>query len=885
MLVTFSKKNATALTCYHCGETCPDNTFSKDSNYFCCQGCLAVYELLKENQLCEYYNLQDQAGTQRKVMEEKSKFLYLDLPEVQKKIVDFQDENNTKITFFIPSIHCSSCIWLLEHLYKLNQNIGHTQINFLKKQLSVSFSTKNIALSEVVALLASIGYEPLISLNDIEQDSDVRKDRKTNQENRRLIAQIAVAGFVFGNVMLWSFPDYFGFDSLSAHNFKYVFHALNLLFSIPVVLFSGQDYLISAYKNLRKGILHVDFPLALGILVLWLRSIYEIFTETGIGFIDSMSGLIFFLLVGKWFQQKTYQNLRYDRDYKSYFPVAVLVKDENGNEKPTPLADLQVNDRIIIRNEEIIPADSIFYNGNANIDYSFVTGEAVPIKKVSGEIIYAGGRQIGNQIELEVIKPVSQSYLTQLWNTAQTSTENNNTNSTNNTQKAENSVLQAILNRYFTLALLVIATISGSYWLFYAQQATTAIHVFTSVLLIACPCALSLGSQFALGTAMRILGKQKFYVKNTHTIEQIAENDTIIFDKTGTITENNHTEISFVGYKNCKVVATDDIPKPAKSKTNVSEQNLVAVPQSFGLTELGKKELFAILAITKNSMHPLSVAISNYLKTTLENSKNNKENDTTSTQTIEVESFKEYAGQGIEGTINGMYLKIGSRKFITGKEVECPLKPDCEHITDDKMTKVFVAINFVYKGYFRFENRYRKDIDKMIAKLQASAYDLHVLSGDNDAEKHNLAKIFPNATNLHFQQNPHDKHNFVKKLQANHQQVMMLGDGLNDAAALRQSNTGIAVTENSAYFTPASDVIMEASVLTKLPNFIHFCRHAVRTIKISFVIALLYNLVGMYFAVQGALSPIIAAILMPVSSISIILFTTFWVHKGSKIIS
>jgi Cu+-exporting ATPase len=881
MLVNFSKKPATSETCFHCGEPCEDKIFSTDDKHqgkndgkvFCCQGCVAVYESLNENQLCEYYNLNDKAGIKRNISQHIEQFLYLDLPNVQNQLFDFIDGKTAKITFFIPSIHCSSCIWLLEHLYKLNENIAFSQINFLKRQLFVTFDLKNLKLSELVALLASIGYEPKITLNDTEQTNDLQKDRIFNKENRRLIAQIAVAGFIFGNVMLLSFPEYFGFDSYSETNFKYIFNALNLLFSVPVVLFSAQDYIISAYKNIRKGLLHIDFPLALGILVLWFRSIFEIFSQTGAGYIDSMSGLIFFLLVGKWFQQRTYQTLRYDRDFKSYFPVAVMVKDENDKEIPTQLADLQVDNRIVIRNGELIPADSIFLRGQANIDYSFVTGESVPSKKVSGEIIYAGGRQIGEQIELEVIKPVSQSYLTQLWNN-----ENNLVNNKDKTE--ENSLLQSILNRYFTLVLLLIASLSAFYWGFYIGEIGKAINAFTSVLIVACPCALSLGSQFALGTAMRMLAKYKFYLKNIRTVEKIAAIDTIVFDKTGTITENNMTEIRFIGYKNCKVVENitqedsnqkDLIPQQANTKIDTQKQ---VITQNTTITELSENEIFGIFSLTKNSTHPLSVAITNYLKN-VKLSNNNTLQDLLQSTKINGEiAFQEYAGQGIEGTVNGLHIKLGSRKFITGKNLECLLKPDCEHITDDKSTKVFVAINFIYKGYFNFENRYRKNTDKMMEELSKQKLDLHLISGDNDGEEQNLLRFFTNKNQLHFEQNPYDKLNFIKKLQAHSQNVMMVGDGLNDAGALKQSEVGVAVTENSAYFTPASDAILDATNLEKLPKFIAFCRHTLHIVRKSFAIALLYNLVGLYFAVQGALSPVIAAILMPVSSITIILFTT-----------
>jgi P-type Cu+ transporter len=840
MNVRFAYKNETKTQCFHCGEPCQTFDLVRDEKYFCCQGCAEVYQLLQENQLCEYYDLNDKAGVNRRIGAKKEKFAYLDLPEVQAKLLSFSDGKTAKLTLFIPTIHCSSCIWLLEHLYKLNPNIGFSQINFLKKQLFVSFEIEKIKLSEVVATLASIGYEPLITLNDTDAQSDSRKDEESKKANRILIAQIAVAGFAFGNIMMMSFPEYFGFDAVSSQGLKYVFNVLNTLLALPVLVFSAKDYLISAYKNLIKGILHIDFPLALGILVLWFRSLYEIFAETGAGYLDSMTGLIFFLLVGKWFQQRTYQTLRYDRDFKSYFPIAVTLRLPNGVEKPIQVTDLKINDTIVVRNEELIPADTLLLAGAGRIDYSFVTGESMPIRKAEGETIFAGGRQKGEQIVLKVLKPVSQSYLTQLWNNAPEGIKVKN---------EENSLLQSILNRYFTFALLVIASFSAIYWLFFEQNIPVAMNVFTSVLIIACPCALSLGSQFALGTAMRVLGKHKFYLKNIRTVEKIADIDTVVMDKTGTITESNsHLSVAMHGF-------------------NEGKKEEIA------------KELAMVAALCQHSAHPLSVSIAKFLSkndwqglrplTTFENT----------SVTLTPAQFTEHLGKGIEGIINGKHVRIGSSKFMMASESECKLKPDCEKLQENQVTKVFVCIDGTYKGYFSFQNQYRTGVKEMIQDLDKQELDLYLLSGDHDGEKQQLKPIFPQQENLHFRQSPYDKLHFIKDLQEKNHKVMMLGDGLNDAGALRQSEVGVAVTESTGYFTPASDAILDASMLSKLPQFVKFSKHATKVIRQSFVIAIVYNLVGLFFAVQGALSPIIAAILMPVSSLTVIFFTTWGVRR------
>ena len=395
------------LKCYHCGDSCPDNLISIDDKFFCCNGCKTVYEILNENQLCNYYNLDQTPGISPKINVVR-KFDYLNDETILNQLIDFKNENITAVTFNIPQMHCSSCIWLLENLFKINPSINQSKVDFLKKTLNLKFYNQKISLKEVVELLASLGYEPQIQLDNLDKKSN------SNKLNRKLLIKIGIAGFCFGNIMLISFPEYLSINPSEVF-FRKFFGHLNLLLALPVFFYSASDYFLSAYKGLKKKIINIDFPISLGIAVLFFRSAYEVLTYTGAGYFDSLSGLVFFLLLGKLFQNKTYDALNFERDYKSYFPIAVTLK--NGmEEKSIPLSNLKVGDRILIRNNEIIPADSILFNGDGFIDYSFVTGESKPVEKVSGELIYAGGRQAGGLLELEVIKEVSQSYLTQLWN-------------------------------------------------------------------------------------------------------------------------------------------------------------------------------------------------------------------------------------------------------------------------------------------------------------------------------------------------------------------------------------------------------------------------------------------------------------------------------------
>ncbi|MFZ4591490.1 MAG: heavy metal translocating P-type ATPase, partial [Ignavibacteria bacterium] len=399
--------NKEGLLCFHCGDICRDNSINKEEKIFCCQSCKLVYEILQENNLCKYYDIDNNPGISPSVRSEV-KYEYLDEENTKRQLLDFSDGKISTATFSIPQMHCSSCIWLLESFYKLDPGVTHSQVNFPEKKFIFKFLEEKTSLRKIAELLDSIGYEPMINL-----DATERKSR--DLYSKKLYYKIGIAGFCFGNIMLLSFPEYLGIDRIADPMFYKLFGYLNLILSLPVFFYSSSEYYISAYKGLKSKVINLDFILFLGILVLFLRSIVEIITQSAAGYMDSMSGLVFFLLIGKVFQSKTYESMSFERTYKSYFPLSITIL-KNGTQSTVSLAKLRIGDRMVIRSGEIIPADSILFKGDGNIDYSFVTGESMSTQKVMGEIIYAGGRQIGSAIELEVLKDVSQSYLTQLWN-------------------------------------------------------------------------------------------------------------------------------------------------------------------------------------------------------------------------------------------------------------------------------------------------------------------------------------------------------------------------------------------------------------------------------------------------------------------------------------
>ncbi|RYF88614.1 MAG: heavy metal translocating P-type ATPase, partial [Chitinophagaceae bacterium] len=516
---------AEPVACYHCGEPCIDRV-EADAKPFCCSGCRQVYLLLNENDLCVYYDMDASPGIKARGKFVSDRFAYLEDESVIDQLVQFRSHERMNITFNLPQMHCSSCIFLLEHLHKIDPGILQSQAHFERKEVFVSFNPSLISLRKVVELLAFIGYEPAISLND----AGPATKRKYNHQK---IAELGVAGFCFSNIMMLSFPEYFSGGEIEQQGLKETFSWIIFALSLPVLVFGARSIFVSGAKGLRQGIVNIDAPIALAIIITFARSYYEIITGTGSGYLDSGTGIIFFMLIGRWFQHKTYDALSFDRQYKSYFPLGVTAL-RNFKEQSVPVTSLKSGEIIIIRNEEMIPADARLLEGDAFIDYSFVTGEEAPVACKKGALLYAGGKQKGGAIQLKLVKEPSQSYITQLWNNGIFSKEKNK----------EQSFIHP-WSRYFTAVLLSIAAIAAIYWAL--TDATKMLPVVTAVLIVACPCSLLLSATFTFGNMLRIFGRNKLYLKNASVIEALAKVKHIVFDKTGTITQTGKATITFKG--------------------------------------------------------------------------------------------------------------------------------------------------------------------------------------------------------------------------------------------------------------------------------------------------------------------------------------------------
>ena len=783
--------------CRHCGDECGAGSVVCASGAFCCRGCESVFSILTSYGLDTFYSLDPLPGVSQKdaAQRDSARFAALDDPAVASRLITFDDGRVARMTLSIPAIHCASCVWLLEQLWRFEPGVVRTEVDLLRRAVRVDFASGKTTPRRIAEAIASLGYEPAITPEEgrLTQPPAVR----------RLYLQLGVAGFAFGNIMLFSIPRYVNGAPLDG-GFQRLFDVLNVLFAIPVLLFSASDYFRTAWRAVRTGVMALEIPVALGLAVLFGRSVVDIATSRSEGFMDSFAGLVFFLLIGRLFQQKVFDRIAFDRTFRSFLPLSVQA-ERAGGPTSVPIEQLRSGDRIRVRPQEIVPADSTVLDQAGIVDYAFITGEQTPVAVEAGALVRAGGRILGRAVRLQVRREVSNSQLAGLW-----------TNQVFRKPKVHwLSDVTARFGAWFTVGAIGLAAAGAlAWWPDAAQSASVA----TAVLIIACPCALTLSAPVTLGTAMGLLGIRGLYLKNPAVVLDLSRIDTVAFDKTGTLTTAD---------------AQDSV-----------------VPHG-----LSTAALRLVQRLAAESVHPTSRAIAAGIQSFV-GSTATPQHESTSTLPA-INSLWEDVGCGITGIVAGQRVAIGTASFVAAQSGRGVLGP---------ADVTFVAAGGEW-GWIRMSPAARAGVERAAEALSA-AHELSLISGDHDGERSRWQRLF--GRRMHFRLTPDDKLAFVRTAQARGRHVLMVGDGLNDAGALAAADVGMAVSDLTACMTPACDAVISGQRLADLPTFLAYARRAQQVVIACFTVSIIYNVVGLTMALAGGLTPLAAAILMPVSSLTVV---------------
>ena len=495
-------------TCFHCGLPCQE-AIQKDGRFFCCSGCLAVYELLVENQLEEYYKIAPHPGAPG----QEEDFSYLNEERFLRQFALYVSQIHVTLSLEIPSIHCASCVYLLENLHTFFPGVLHSEVHFPQKKLILSFHPQKTSFSRICRQLAQIGYPPRLSLG--------QESSKESASSAPSLIPLGVAAFCLGNIMLFSLPEYLSGDQVPFH-FRTFFRYACLFLSLPILFYCAMPWIKRAIGALQCRKITFDIPIALGVFTLFAKSTVDVLKGAGQGYFDSLAGFVFLLLLAQHFQNQYFFHSLF-QEVEKYIPLGISKEVSPQRVQKVPVDTLKTGDVIHLRHGELVPVDSLLLSPQALLDYSSLTGESEPVSKKQGEEVLAGGIVAGKKIRLQVLRPLHESFFTTLWKR------------TPRKKPVFSEFLQK-LSPYFTGGVLLLATASLLFWGLYGTWGKGAL-AFVSILMVTCPCGIALSAPFTQGYFLRLLAKEGIFLQSGSVLESLGKIKQIVFDKTGTLTE------------------------------------------------------------------------------------------------------------------------------------------------------------------------------------------------------------------------------------------------------------------------------------------------------------------------------------------------------------
>ena len=806
-------------SCKHCGDPIIHNPIVDEKNHiFCCQGCLQVNHLIgDDSDLNLYFELLDAENSSApKVKFQQNPLLESLQNESFLKTIGSFKGNTHKVHIYSKQVHCSACSWLLEKMLNKQFDLERVRVDFVSGRMDVEYHADKVQLSEVLKYTSTLGYI-----------FDSLKENPTHKSlaQKALLIRIAVSGSIFSNTMIFAIASYFGMFTGISDKFLNLFNWISLLLIIPCVTYCAYPFYQKAWMGLKNKVFHMDLPISIGIVVTFILSIYLIINGKH-GYFDSVAGLVFFLLIGRWVVKKFERSLQLDEHwYEEIQSDRVKCLTENGIEQ-LEMEKLKKGDRVVVYPNEYIPIDGRLETDLTWVDKSLFSGESEPVKVQQDEMVLAGFKNLKEKVVLEVMNLDSIQRLKQMKNEFDSLVE----------EKVAKDLQVEKIVPYFVMGVLIIASVAFGY--FYSYGLEKAMVSAASILIVSCPCALALARPISRGVCLKKLNALGFYFKDQGLLEKIMNVKTLIFDKTGTLTMTKRK-----------------ISKWSWMDNSLSE---------------GDKEFFyqKLLTLTSNSYHPVSVSIHDDVA----NHVNNKKEG--------LKSFKELVGFGLSGTFkNDQSLIICSMRSMNPALSDtifrsCPEILNLRSVYSKKSVhdnSYDSIIFFNGKPVLKigFVDELKEGVVTLFKKFKQQKKKVVLLSGDKEKHVKGIAdKVDADA--FYSEKSPEEKLAYLKKYQEEGN-VLAVGDGLNDSLLVAGAEVGVVVKGGAHALANGADVLMGTPDFSKMNSLFSLCSMALKSEKVCYGVSLSYNAVAITLAFAGILNPLWAAVLMPLSSLSICL--------------
>jgi len=801
-------------SCFHCGQAIPegDLIFKKideEERSFCCHGCASVCEVIYEAGMQSFYQRTPDGELLSPPPPPNKDIDFFDYDEVQSQYVsDLSDRR--EITLMSEAIHCAACVWLIEHTMANCDGIQLASVNFTNKRIKIRWDNSQLKLSDIIKKLNSIGYDA----TPYDASTSEAAYRKANRD---LLYRLGFAGFAMMNVTWFSVALYTG--ASEDQEFRSYFYWLQLVIATVALGYSGQPFFKGAWTSLKARTVGMDVSIAIGLLTTYFYSLWVTVDSSGTGYVyfNTLIDFMFLLLIGRYLEaiskNKALDASRRLMDLQPKVARQVL----EGEESIVPVRKLVKGDHILVKPGEQFPVDGTIFSGLSMVNESMLSGESREIEKAVGDSISAGTLNVDGTLTITVDKILQDTQLGHIVHMVEEA-------------QGSKAPIQCTTDKimpWFVSATLSLAFASFVFWYFQAGL-EFAVMTATAVLIITCPCAFGLATPMAIAVATGVSARNGILVKNGTVLETLQSIQHFVFDKTGTLTKGQ-----------MKLVDHEIVP------------------------ELNQKEVLIQIASIENlSEHSLGHAVANEIKDRYQ---------LTSKALNEIKGFKAFAGKGVVGICENETIHIGTAKWLSELNISIPeyFRQLAESRAKLAQTAIWVAKESKLVGVLFLEDEIRPEAVELISRLKAKGKQVTLLSGDLQVVADCVAEQL-GGMNVIAEVLPEDKNQVIRDLQAKGQLVAMIGDGVNDAPALVRADVGIALGSGTDVSMDSADIVLMNNELMAVDTAVELSGRTLKTIKQNIISSFAYNIIMVPLAVSGTLTPLIAALTMPLSSLVVI---------------